>query len=145
MAEQTSASILIRADPATVMGVIADFDGYPHWVEGVTSATVRGTFADGRAREVDFVLDAAPIRDEYTLIYQWHGDAQVAWSLVRAKMLKTLQGAYRLRSVGDSTEVTYQFAVELNIPMIGMLKRKGEKVIVDTALKGLKQRVESRG
>jgi hypothetical protein len=27
--------------------------------------------------------------------------------------------------------------------MIGMLKRKAEKFIIDTALKGLKQRVES--
>ena len=27
--------------------------------------------------------------------------------------------------------------------MIGMLKRKGEKIIIDTALKGLKKRVES--
>jgi hypothetical protein len=40
--------------------------------------------------------------------------------------------------------VTYQLAVDLTIPMIGMLKRKGEKVIIDTALKGLKQRVESQ-
>jgi hypothetical protein len=29
--------------------------------------------------------------------------------------------------------------------MIGMLKRKAEKVIIDTALKGLKKRVESQG
>jgi hypothetical protein len=28
--------------------------------------------------------------------------------------------------------------------MIGMLKRKGEKVVIDTALKGLKARVESQ-
>jgi hypothetical protein len=28
--------------------------------------------------------------------------------------------------------------------MIGMFKRKAEKVIIDTALKGLKARVESR-
>ncbi len=28
--------------------------------------------------------------------------------------------------------------------MIGMLRRKAEKVIIDTALKGLKKRVESR-
>jgi hypothetical protein len=27
--------------------------------------------------------------------------------------------------------------------MIGMLKRKAERVVIDTALKGLKQRVES--
>ena len=39
--------------------------------------------------------------------------------------------------------MTYQLAVDLNIPMLGMLKRKAEKVIIDTALKGLKRRVEA--
>jgi hypothetical protein len=29
--------------------------------------------------------------------------------------------------------------------MIGMLRRKAEKVVIDTALKGLKKRVESGG
>jgi hypothetical protein len=44
---------------------------------------------------------------------------------------------------GGSTEVTYHLAVDLVIPMLGMLKRKAEKVIMDTALKELKKRVES--
>jgi len=44
---------------------------------------------------------------------------------------------------GGTTTVTYSLAVDLNIPMIGMLRRKAEKVIIDTALKGLKRRVES--
>ena len=30
------------------------------------------------------------------------------------------------------------------MPMLRMLERKAEKVIIDTALKGLKKRVESR-
>jgi hypothetical protein len=38
--------------------------------------------------------------------------------------------------------VTYQLAVELNMPMLGMFRRKAEKVIIDTALKELKKRVE---
>ena len=44
---------------------------------------------------------------------------------------------------GDATTVTYTLAVDLNIPMIGMFRRKAEKVIIDTALKELKRRVES--
>jgi hypothetical protein len=57
-------------------------------------------------------------------------------------MLKKLDGSYVLVAQGGSTEVTYELAAELSIPMIGMLKRKAEKVIIDTALKGLKKRVE---
>ena len=32
---------------------------------------------------------------------------------------------------------------DVSIPLIGMLKRKGEKILIDAALKGLKKRVES--
>ena len=145
MADQTTSSIVIDAAPAAVMDVIADFDSYPVWAKGVKSATVLSEFDDGRAGEVEFVLDAAPIRDEYTLSYEWDGDAQVTWSLVKAKMLKAMEGAYILEPVDGRTEVTYQLSVDLSIPMIGLIKRKGEKVIIDTALKGLKKRVESLG
>lgn len=145
MADQTTSTILIEADPASVMAVIADFDSYPTWAKGVKSADVLTEYDDGRAGEVAFVLDAAPIRDEYTLSYEWEGDEQVTWTLVTAKMLKSMEGAYLLKPKGDQTEVTYQLKVDLSIPMIGMLKRKGERVIIDTALKGLKKRVEGQG
>ena len=39
--------------------------------------------------------------------------------------------------------MTYRLAVDLNVPMLGMFKRKAEKMIMDTALKGLKKRVEA--
>ena len=38
--------------------------------------------------------------------------------------------------------MTYRLTVDLKIPMLGMLQRKAEKVIIDTALKELKKRGE---
>ncbi len=144
MAEQTSSSIVIDASPAAVMAVIADFPAYPEWAQGVRQAKVLGTNPDGRASEVYFELDASPIKDQYTLAYEWHGDSAVRWRLVQGRMLKAMDGAYELASSGeDATEVTYRLAVDIAVPMIGMLKRKAEKVVIDTALKGLKSRVES--
>ncbi len=145
MAEQTTSSITVAADRARVMAVISDFDAYPQWAQGVKEAEVveQGT---GRADKVHFELDASPIKDSYTLEYEWHGDERVRWWLVEGKMLKAMDGAYELTDRGDgSTEVTYRLAVDISIPMIGMLKRKAEKVIIDTALRGLKKRVESLG
>lgn len=143
MADQTTSSIAITADPGAIMSVIADFASYPTWAKGVKSTEVLSTRDDGRAHEVAFVLDAAPIKDEYTLRYEWQGDRQVRWTLVTAKMLKAMEGAYVLKPGAGDTEVIYELSVELAIPMIGMLKRKGERVVIDTALKGLKRRVES--
>lgn len=150
MAEQTTSSIVVDATPAEVMAVIADFPAYPLWAKGVKTAEVVSTYdADsqqGRAEQVFFALDVSPIKDEYTLAYVWDGDREVTWTLVEGKMLRALDGSYVLRDLGNgSSEVTYQLALDVSIPLIGMLKRKGEKILIDTALKGLKKRVESLG
>jgi ribosome-associated toxin RatA of RatAB toxin-antitoxin module len=142
MAEQTTSSIVIDAAPAAVMAVIADFEAYPSWAQGVKKA--EPVDAGKRPEQVYFELDASPIKDAYTLAYDWDGDNGVSWNLVEGKMLKAMDGAYLLDDRGDgTTEVTYRLAVDISVPMIGMLKRKAEKVIIDTALKGLKKRVES--
>jgi ribosome-associated toxin RatA of RatAB toxin-antitoxin module len=143
MAEQTSSSITIDAPPAEVMAVIADFESYPEWAKGVQVAEVVVPGTRGRAEQVHFALDVSPIKDEYTLAYDWNADREVTWTLVEGNMLKMLDGAYTLADRGDgSTEVTYRLALDVSIPLIGMLKRKGEKILIDTALKGLKKRVE---
>jgi len=145
MAEQTSSSIVVDAPPADVMAVIADFESYPEWAKGVQKAEVVEPGTGDRADQVYFALDVSPIKDEYTLAYDWDGDREVTWTLVEGNMLRALDGAYTLVDRGDgSTEVTYHLALDVSIPLIGMLKRKGEKILMDAALKGLKKRVESR-
>ena len=123
------------------MAVIADFDSYPEWVDSMKSATVLTSAPDGRAGTVRMVLDHALVKDEYTLAYDWRPDT-VSWRLVEGSLLKTMDGSYELRPVGGGTRVTYKLRVDVNMPMIGMFRRKAEKTIIDGALKGLKKRVE---
>jgi ribosome-associated toxin RatA of RatAB toxin-antitoxin module len=145
MAEYTRSSITIDATPAEVMAVIADFGRYPEWTGEVKEAQVLATDAAGRAEQVRLVLDAGAIKDEHTLEYRWEDDLEVGWSLVKSRMLRALDGSYRLAPLdgGKRTEVTYQLTVDVKIPMLGTIKRKAEKVVIDRALDGLKRRVES--
>ncbi|MEV0437493.1 SRPBCC family protein [Streptomyces spectabilis] len=143
MAEHTSSSITIEAAPADVMGVIADFARYPEWTGEVKQAEVLATDDAGRAEQVRLVMDAGAIKDDQTLAYTWAGEHEVSWTLVKSQMLRSLEGSYLLRASGTGTEVTYRLTVDVKIPMLGMIKRKAEKVIIDRALAGLKQRVET--
>ncbi|HET7530159.1 MAG TPA: SRPBCC family protein [Mycobacteriales bacterium] len=143
MADKASSSITIDADKAAVMAVIADFESYPEWASMIKQVSVDETGPDGRGRQVTFTMDAGMLSDTYTLSYDWHGDDSVDWQLVRSKTMKSQTGSYVLEGSGSGTDVTYTLAVELNIPVLGMLKRRAEKMIIDTALKGLKKRVES--
>jgi ribosome-associated toxin RatA of RatAB toxin-antitoxin module len=145
MAEHTSSSITIEAAPADVMAVIADFARYPDWTGEVKEAEVLAKDEQGRAEQVRLLLDAGAIKDDHTLSYSWTGPNEVSWSLVKSQMLRALDGSYSLVPLADGTrtEVTYQLTVDVKIPMLGMIKRKAEKVIIDRALAGLKKRVES--
>ncbi len=144
MSEQTTSSIVIAATPAQIMAVIADFESYPVWATGVSETEVIEPGADGLASIVRFNLDVPPVRDEYALAYTWESPTRVSWTLERANLLKALDGSYEVRDLGNGTsEVTYTLTLDLLIPFIGMLKRKGEKLITDAALSGLRSRVES--
>jgi ribosome-associated toxin RatA of RatAB toxin-antitoxin module len=142
MADQSTQSITVDAPAAEVMAVIADFAAYPEWVAAAKKVEVVETGDDGRARRVRFSIDQAVIRDEYVLDYTWDGDRSVSWTLVSSQLMKRQEGSYTLRETDGRTEVTYAITIDTKMPMIGMMKRKGEKVILDTALKELKKRVE---
>jgi hypothetical protein len=144
MPDGTEARLTLAAPRSKVMGVIADIPAYPDWNREVRTAEVLSAAADGRPLQVRFVLDAGPIKDTYVLAYAWQGEERVQWHLEQGQVLTGMDGSYVLTEVGpDATEVTYALTVELNLPVLGLLKRKGERMIIDRALKGLQARVES--
>lgn len=147
MAEQSTQSIEVDAAPEKIMAVIADLPAYPEWAKAVQETEVLATDDQGRAQEVRFTLDSGPVKDVYTLAYDWADDGlSVRWHLVKGQMQKSQDGQYVLEPLGDDrTRVTYTLSVELALPMIGLLRRKAEKMIMDTALKELKRRAEGQG
>jgi carbon monoxide dehydrogenase subunit G len=146
MADESTQSIVIDAPPERILAVIADFAAYPEWTNAVKQTKVLTEGADGRAEQVEFSLDAGPIKDVYSLAYTWLPDFRgVSWTLVKGQMQRSQKGSYALEPAGTQTKVTYTLAVQLAIPLLGLLRRKAEKVIMDTALKELKRRVENGG
>jgi carbon monoxide dehydrogenase subunit G len=144
MADRTTASISVAAPRADVMAVIADFAAYPEWAAAVRSAEVVDRDQGGRARLVRFRLDAGVIKDSYVLAYDWDGESGVRWDLAEpGSVITALTGGYLLAEAEAGTKVTYDLAVDVRIPMPGMLKRRAEKTIIDTALKGLRDRAEA--
>lgn len=144
MADKTKKSIDIDAPSDKVMDVIADLASYPEWVSATKSVEVLESYPDGRPATARFVLDQGPIKDTYDLRYEWAPDGRsVKWHLTKGSLQKAQDGKYSLADApGGGTSVTYELTVDVNMPIIGMFKRKAEKFITDTALKELKKRVE---
>jgi carbon monoxide dehydrogenase subunit G len=140
--EVSRSSILIDADPAAVMKVIADFPSYPQWITFIQAVEVLDSDETGRATVVRFVLDAGVVDDDYALAYKW-ADDEVSWQLVRATSIKAMDGSYQLKPTQGGTEVAYALSIDIDMPLLGVFKRKAEQVLIDTALRALKVRVEA--
>ena len=145
MADNTSSSLTIAAPADAVLRVIADVHAYPEWNGEIKQVEVLETEKDGRPRRARFSISSSGMNDEYTLDYAWAADG-VSWQLAAPSALQKSQtGSYRLVPAGSGTEVHYDLKIDARIPMIGLMRRKIEKRIVDGALKELKKRVEALG
>jgi len=143
MADRTEGTILIEAEPEDVMDVLTDFDAYPRWA-GVESAEVLEEDDEGRGSAVAFRVSQMGFDASYTLEYGFAPDhGGMSWTTREADgALRDVAGEYVLEDEDGDTRVTYRLAVELAMAVPSMLRRRGERAIVKTALEGLKRRVE---
>lgn len=145
MADQTSSSLVVAAAPDAVLAVIADLPAYPEWNAEIKRVEVLETAPDGRPRRARFEISSSGLSDEYVLDYAWTADG-VSWRLVAPSTLqKAQEGSYRLSPTAGGTQVRYDLRIDARLPMIGPMRRKIEKRVVEGALSELKRRVEALG
>ena|SRR5437763_1175591 len=144
MAERAQGSTQIAASPEQILDVIVDFDAYPEWA-GVNTAKVLEQDEDGWPRRVAMSISQMGFDASYTLEYDYFDDyGGLSWvSAEVSGALKRVEGEYVLEATGDaSTKVTYRLSIDLAVPVPRFLKRQSEKQAINTALGGLKKRVE---
>jgi carbon monoxide dehydrogenase subunit G len=144
MAERTEGSIDIEATPTQIMEVIADFPAYPEWAQGVKDAEVLRSDAHGRGIEVSFHVSSMGVDARYTLAYRYAPrNGGLSWTTKEASgAVRDIEGEYVLEPTGARTRVIYRLAMDPAISLPGFLRRQAERQIVNTALGGLKRRVE---
>jgi ribosome-associated toxin RatA of RatAB toxin-antitoxin module len=141
--DHANESMTIKADPATIMGVIADFPSYPQWAGPVKQIEVLEEGPDGRAKSVRFHVEVMGLSDLYVNEYSWSGDKRVDWTMSQGRSMKSQVGRYELAPAGNgTTKVTYDLTVDIGIPVPGLIRRRIQSKVVDTALKDLKKRCE---
>ena len=127
MADESTQSIDIAADPAAVMAVIADFDELPALGRlGEEGRGARGRSGRPCAARALQPSTPAPIRDQYELTYEWTGDTR--------GRVEPGHGADDARPAGPlhprarrpaGTHVTYSLTVDLIDPDAGPAQAQG--------------------
>ena len=144
MAETASQTTTIAAAPERVWAIATDFERYPEWAKDVKDLIVRRRDDDGRPLEVEYRASALGRSTHYTLSYDYaNAPAALAWSILRGDIMRTIDGAYHFSATADGgTEVRYDLAIELVVPLPGFVKRRAEVRILNT-VRELKTRAEA--
>jgi uncharacterized membrane protein len=144
MTETASERIRVEAPADRCFDVAIDFESYPEWAKDVKSAKILDTDAEGRGTRVEYRAAALGKSIRYVLEYDYaEAPTAFSWHFVEGDMLRSLDGTYRFEAEGDtSTRVHYDLAVEIGIPLPGLLKRRAAGLIMGNALKELKKQVE---
>ena len=140
-------SIEIDAAPKVVMDEIADFEAYPEWTGEIKKSEIRKRDAQKRGKQVYYEVAMGPLKADYVLDYTYFPkDGGVSWTMLEGHNMKRVEGGYALSPVdgGKRTKVAYEMTVDTPLPMPGFVRRGIERKAIDTALKGLKKRVEGK-
>lgn len=145
MTDTADERIRIEAPADRCWDVAVDFESYNEWVRDVKDVRILERDDEGRGLRVEFRAAALGKSIRYVLEYNY-ADAPggFSWKFVEGDMLRRLDGTYRFEPDGpDSTRVHYQLAVELAVPLPGLVKRRAAGLIMGSALKELKKQVEA--
>ena len=146
MADEARESIHIQASPEECYAVAIDFDRYPEWATDVKYVEVLERDGEGRGTRVKYRISALGKTIGYILAYDY-ADAPggFSWVLEKAEVLRRLDGTYSFVAQEGGTQVGYVLAVDITAPLPGFIKKAAAGMIVQNAMKQLKEYVEAGG
>jgi uncharacterized protein YndB with AHSA1/START domain len=144
MAETATETITIAAPHHQVWAIATDLERYPEWAHDVKDVVITSRDDDGRPRQVEFRTSALGRSTHYTLEYDYSDAPEaLAWTMVKGDIQRSIEGAYHFTPTDDGgTQVQYDLAIELVVPLPGFVKRRAERRILN-AIKELKAFAEA--
>lgn len=144
MTETAHERIRVDAPADRCWDVAVDFESYPEWAD-VKEARILEHDPEGRGKRVEYRVAALGKSVRYVLEYDYaEAPTAFSWKLVEADLVRRLDGTYRFEPEGaSSTRVHYDLAVDLAVPLPGLVKRRAAGMIMGSALKELKKQVEA--
>ncbi|WP_163795746.1 SRPBCC family protein [Mycolicibacterium sediminis] len=140
MAVTETREVTIEATPEQIMDVLTDLESLTEWSSAHQEIEILERDDQGRPKRSRQVVKIVGVNDEQVLDYTVHDDG-VSWTLVSSKQQRAQDARYTLIPDGEHTTVRFELTVDPTVPIPGFLVKRGAKSLMDTATKGLRDRV----
>jgi ribosome-associated toxin RatA of RatAB toxin-antitoxin module len=135
--------IEIDARPTDCFAVLTDYEAMPEWQSRVSECNVLAHDDDGRAREVEYVIDAKLRSVRYRLRHLYDEPRWIGSDYLDGDF-RCFEGEYTLTdSGGGATHVEFRLRIDPGLRVPGRIAKMLNDAVMGRALEDLKQRVEA--
>ncbi len=137
-----SKTVEVDANAPAVMAIVADFERYPEWSDGVTGCWVLARYDDGRPSQLR--LDAAyqGFEGVYIQAVYYPGPNQIQTVMQQGELFKKQEQLFSVVEMGAASLLTVDIDVEPSMPVPAPLVKSMLNNVLDHLADNLKQRAE---
>ncbi len=129
---------IFNAPIENIFKVLADYESYPEYMDGVKKVSVVST--DGNKSVVEYDISIIK-KFNYQLDLVAQEPTKVSWTFKSGDIFSKNTGSWTLKDLGDgTTEVNYKVEVDFKVKVPGMISKK----LVSSNLPSLMKSVEKR-
>ncbi|HTQ21161.1 SRPBCC family protein [Mycobacterium sp.] len=132
----------VGADAASIMAIVADFEAYPQWNEGIKGAWVLARYDDGRPSQLRLDTEINGLPGTYIQAVYYPGANQIQTVMQQGDLFAKQEQLFSVVEAGDKCLLTVDLDVESTLPVPAPMVKMLMSNVLDALAEKLKQRAE---
>ncbi len=132
----------VDANAASIMAVVADFEAYPEWNEGIKGVWVLARYDDGRPSQLRLDMEVNGISGTYIQAVYYPDANQIQTVMQQGDLLAKQEQLFSVVETGERCLLTVDVDVESTLPVPAPMVKMLMGNVLDVLAERLKQRAE---
>ena len=138
-----SKTVEVGADAASIMAIVADFEAYPQWNEGIKGAWVLARYDDGRPSQLRLDTEINGMGGTYIQAVYYPGENQIQTVMQQGDLFSKQEQVFSVVAMGPTSLLTVDLDVETTMPVPKPMVKKMVNDALDHLADNVKKRAES--
>jgi ribosome-associated toxin RatA of RatAB toxin-antitoxin module len=135
-----SKTVEVNADAASIMAIVADFEAYPQWSEGIKGAWVLARYDDGRPSQLRLDTEVNGMPGTYIQAVYYPDANQIQTVMQQGDLFAKQEQLFSVVEIGQTCLLTVDVDVEPTMPVPAPMV----KMLLSNVLEGLAQKLKQR-
>jgi ribosome-associated toxin RatA of RatAB toxin-antitoxin module len=137
-----SKTVEVGADADSILAIVADFERYPEWNEGVKGCWVLARYDDGRPSQLRLDTVVQGIEGTYIQAVYYPGPNQIQTVMQQGELFSKQEQLFSWVESGPTTLLTVDIDVETTMPVPAPMVKMLLGNVLDQLAENLKLRAE---